>query len=438
MRRAEYLRQYGEETSNIRYGQDVSLTKPGPGAKYSVAFEGRSFDSGKRWWGTTKEQLQRALKTDRIIVIGNSLRHFRYLDESSLTAIGNLWDGFLGQADPIYVVQTNTDLVQRCLLMTTDPGDLVLDPTCGSGTTAYVAEQWGRRWITIDTSRVALALARARMMGARYPWYLLTDSREGQLKEGEVTRTLPSDTPTYGRLRHGFVYKRVPHITLKSIANNAEIDTIWANAQPVVEEALARLNEALDGFGISHPIDSGVRSGQSLDFSSFDETTLAGGQVAKSNEFLEWEVPRFAHSAIPKSILPEWEQAWRLLEEIENFQSDETKPDWQNKQISEALRIDLNDSMLNLNESLYGEGKHYLTRENLPQEAVAPWPPKAKKALEDFWKARIARQKEIDASIAARADTEYLYDQPYEDKGRVRVAGPFTVPSARAARMDAR
>ena len=111
-------------------------------------------------------------------------------------------------------------IIERCLLMTTDPGDLVLDPTCGSGTTAYVAEQWGRRWITIDTSRVALALARARIMGARYPFYLLADSREGQIKEAEVTRTAPSSKSVHGNIRHGFVYERVPHITLKSIANN--------------------------------------------------------------------------------------------------------------------------------------------------------------------------------------------------------------------------
>lgn len=111
--------------------------------------------------------------------------------------------------------------------MTTDPGDLVLDPTCGSGTTAYVAEQWGRRWITIDTSRVALALARARLMGARYPYYVLADSPEGQKKEAELSQKLPSTQPTYGNIRQGFVYERVPHITLKSIANNAEIDVIW-------------------------------------------------------------------------------------------------------------------------------------------------------------------------------------------------------------------
>ena len=119
--------------------------------------------------------------------------------------------------------------------MTTDPGDLVLDPTCGSGTTAYVAEQWGRRWITVDTSRVALALARARIMGARYPYYLLADSRAGQLKEAAIERKAPSETARYGDIRQGFVYERVPHITLRAIANNAEIDVIWDDFQQKLE-----------------------------------------------------------------------------------------------------------------------------------------------------------------------------------------------------------
>ena len=117
----------------------------------------------------------------------------------------------------VYVVQTNERVVERCILMTTDPGDLVLDPTCGSGTTAYVAEQWGRRWITIDTSRVALALARARIMGARYPYYLLADSREGQRKEAEVTRARRRDTPTHSDIRQGFVYRA-------GAAHHAEVD----------------------------------------------------------------------------------------------------------------------------------------------------------------------------------------------------------------------
>ena len=128
--------------------------------------------------------------------------------------------------------------------MTTDPGDLVLDPTCGSGTTATVAEQWGRRWITVDTSRVALALARARIMGARYPWYLLADSPEGQRKEAEITQRAPSEAPTGGDIRQGFVYARVPHITLKSIANNSEIDVIWETWQETLEPLRARLNAA--------------------------------------------------------------------------------------------------------------------------------------------------------------------------------------------------
>jgi adenine-specific DNA-methyltransferase len=124
----------------------------------------------------------------------------------------------------------------------------VLDPTCGSGTTAYVAEQWGRRWITIDTSRVALALARARIMGARYPYYLLADSPEGQLKEAEITRSAPSTQPTRGDIRQGFVYERVPHITLKSIANNTEIDVIWEQWQTKLEPLREALNKKLNKF----------------------------------------------------------------------------------------------------------------------------------------------------------------------------------------------
>jgi adenine-specific DNA-methyltransferase len=139
-----------------------------------------------------------------------------------------------------YVVQSNTKVIQRCLLMTTDPGDLVLDPTCGSGTTAYVAEQWGRRWITIDTSRVALALARTRLMAARLPYYLLADSPEGRKKEAERSGVpISADAPPCGHdIRKGFVYERVPHITLKSIANNPDIKEGMTRAE--IDAAIAR------------------------------------------------------------------------------------------------------------------------------------------------------------------------------------------------------
>ena len=151
-----------------------------------------------------------------------------------------------GSPDKTYVVQTSPAVIERCILMATDPGDLVLDPTCGSGTTAYVAEQWGRRWITIDTSRVALALARTRLMAARYPWYLLADSPEGRRKEAELTGKPPLDGTTRNDLRQGFVYERVPHITLKSIANNSRIDDIWEKWQATLEPLRAALNAGLD------------------------------------------------------------------------------------------------------------------------------------------------------------------------------------------------
>ena len=178
-------------------------------------------------WKTSVEGLQKLALVGRLIPQGNKLRYIRKVADFPVFPLSNLWPdigGVQSRSDPkIYVVQTSTTAIQRCLLMTTDPGDLVLDPTCGSGTTAYVAEQWGRRWITCDTSRVALALARTRLMAARYPYYLLADSPEGIKKEAELTGKMPPEYKTEDDIRKGFVYKRVPHVTLKSIANNPDI-----------------------------------------------------------------------------------------------------------------------------------------------------------------------------------------------------------------------
>ena len=248
--------------------------------------------------------------------------------------------------------------------MTTDPGDLVLDPTCGSGTTAYVAEQWGRRWITIDTSRVALALARARIMGARYPWYLLADSPEGREQEAEIEGREPPPAETYGRVRQGFVYRRVPHVTLRDIANNAEIDVIHERMSPAVEDALAELNAALRGSAAAWESPAGGRAGQRIDFGAADGETVAlpSGEEAPANALLEWEVPR---------------------------------------------------------------------------EAPDDWPEAARGPLEAFRAARLERQRAIDDSIARNAKQELLYDRPYEDRRRVRVAGPFTVESLSPHRIPA-
>ena len=201
-----------------------------------------------RHWSTHASGLERLARVNRLTAGERALSYVRYFDDFPVSRVSNLWDdtsvgGFTDQK--IYVVQTVGKIVERCLLMTTDPGDLVLDPTCGSGTTAFVAEQWGRRWITTDTSRVALALARTRLMAGRFPAYLLRDSREGAAKEGEITGRPPEEGPFRQDIRQGLVLERVPHVTLKSIANNAEIDVIHANWVPKIEAALVTLNTAL-------------------------------------------------------------------------------------------------------------------------------------------------------------------------------------------------
>ncbi len=314
------------------------------------------YPSSKRHWKCTVSGMDRLYKVDRLIGLGKMIYYRRYIKDFPAYTLGNIWLDTQDRYAKTYVVQTVPAVVQRCILMSTDPGDLILDPTCGSGTTAYVAEQWGRRWITVDTSRVALALARARIMGARYPYYLLADSKEGQLKEAELSNKAPSEAPTYGNIRQGFVYERVPHITLKSIANNAEIDVIYEQWQPKIQNALKALNNALQGHKTPFKVTTGGREGKHIDFTALSDATvtLPSGETAPVNALLDWEVPR----EFPKD-----------------------------------------------------------------------WPQTAREPFGAFWQARIQQQKEIDASIAAKADVEYLYDKPYEDRKTVRVAGPFTVES---------
>ncbi len=292
----------------------------------AFSFNGKVYHPGEKYyWKVHPDLLKRVGKAGRFHETPNRIYYVRYLNDFQVIELTDSWrDTSPGFQTQIYVVQTLPSVIERCILMTSDPGDLILDPTCGSGTTAHVSEQWGRRWITIDTSRVALALARARIMGARYPFYLLADSREGQIKEAEVTHTATSSQPTYGNIRHGFVYERVPHIMLGSIANNVEIDVIWENWQKTLEPLREQLNAALQ------------------------------------KSWHEWEVPR---------------------------------------------------------------------------EAEPGWSAAAKKLHADWWRARIARQTEIDASIAAKAEYEYLYDKPFTDNKTVRVAGPFTVESSSPHRM---
>lgn len=201
-------------------------TRVGQTTVFPVEHGGQSFVPRTGGWKTNREGMARLGMARRLVAAGNTLRFVRYFDDFAAYPISNTWGdtttaGFA--SDKFYVVQTNAKVIERCMLMCTDPGDLVLDPTCGSGTTAFVAEQWGRRWITIDTSRVALALARQRLMGAKFPYYLLADSQKGRAMEQQVSQTLLPSAQVSNDIRHGFVYERVQHITLKSIANNPDI-----------------------------------------------------------------------------------------------------------------------------------------------------------------------------------------------------------------------
>ncbi|MBI5238298.1 MAG: site-specific DNA-methyltransferase [Deltaproteobacteria bacterium] len=195
-------------------------------------------------WKTTVQGLKKLEVAERIERMGSVLRYRRFANDFPVIPLTDRWDSVQLGTEKTYVVETSFKVIERCLLMTTDPGDLILDPTCGSGTTAYVAEQWGRRWITCDTSRVALALARTRLMAAKYPYYLLADSTEGRKKEAELTgittspSPLPSPTRGEGDVRKGFVYKRVPHVTLKSIANNPDIKEGMTREQ--IDAAIAK------------------------------------------------------------------------------------------------------------------------------------------------------------------------------------------------------
>lgn len=318
----------------------LGLNAQGIEKQLAFVFDGKKYypPQGTQW-KSSYVGLQTLARCNRIVVESNTIRYKQYFEDYPVMPINSLWEGIGAASDKMYVVQTPDQIIQRCMLMTTDPGDLVLDPTCGSGTTAYVAEQWGRRWITIDTSRVAIALARTRLMAARFPYYLLADSPEGIKKEAELSGQLPPSPlpPTINEIKKGFVYRRVPHITLKSIANNEEIDVIHAKWQEQLEPLRARINQA----------------------------------AGKSWE--EWEIPR-----LPSP-----------------FQNEKERADTEKALRSAGI-----------------------------QPESETW-----KLIEEWYNLRRQRQKEIDDSIARHADTELLYDQPYEDNKKIRVTGPFTVES---------
>ncbi len=331
----------------------TSARAPNEGDLVSTEVQGVNYTSGKRTFRTDAKGLRRVHCANRLVGNGSTLAYKHFLDDFTAAPIGNLWTDISGavqsRADPkVYVVQTGAPMIERCMLMTTDPGDLVLDPTCGSGTTAYVAEKWGRRWITCDTSRVAITLAKQRLMTASFDYYALRYPHEG--------------------LKGGFIYKTVPHVTLKSIANNPEIDAIYERLHPGIDAALAGLNTALNASFAAGPpanaftVTEGARKGQKL--------ALGKKGVA----LLEWEVP-FDYPA-------DWPAA-------------RTLPEGNTEANTVAAHGAVTGPMVD--------------------------------AFKAFHTTRQKMQAEMDRSIAAQADNETLYDQPEKTKNKLRVSGPFTV-----------
>jgi len=276
--------EFGEPKADVRVLRLQTLLSaregrpsgPGTAMAFPVSFWGRSsVPSGSQGWKTTLAGVTSRSRSGRTQIQGASLAYVRFIDDFPVMPINNLWtDTQSGSGmDRQYVVQTNAKVIERCVLMTTDPGELVIDPTCGSGTTAFVAEKWGRHWITCDTSRVAVTLAKQRLMTASFDYYALRYPHEG--------------------LRGGFIYKTVPHVTLKSIANNPDIDTLWAQHQPGVEAALVQLNAALKAAKApAFTVGEGGWKGKTVDFAARGNTrTLPSGEVVPADALLEWEVP---------------------------------------------------------------------------------------------------------------------------------------------------
>ena len=276
-----------EIPKDVRYYTTENLVSSGytQTCIFPIEFEGRVFQpsSGKSW-KTTREGINRLVTQRRLQASGNTVRYVLFYDDYPVMRLTNLWTDLAGAPDKIYAVQTNPKVIQRCLLMTTDPGDLVFDPTCGSGTTAYVAEQWGRRWITCDTSRVALTLAKQRLMTSVFDYYELAHPSEG--------------------VSSGFIYKTVPHVTLGSIAHNEPPGQETLYDQPLVDHkkhrvsgpftveavpapAVKSVEELLEGM--PQPADLSIaRSGETLRQADWRDELLRTGIRAKAGQYIRF------------------------------------------------------------------------------------------------------------------------------------------------------
>lgn len=267
---------------------DLASSGYTPSCTFPIDFENRTFESsGGKSWRTNRAGIDKLIQKDRLFVLGQRLYYKLYLDDFPFASMINTWEDTIESEGRSYVVQTTRTVIQRCLLMTTDPGDLVLDPTCGSGTTAFVAEQWGRRWITIDTSRIALNIAKTRLMTAAFPYYHLhsdVDVRT-EVKEGKIKKYITEKAKPVGDVRQGFVYEEVPHITLKCLANDEEPKTETLYDKPYTDNKRVRVSgpftvETLQDFEPVSPTELEERSRSGADDVPFEQRVFAHLQSA--------------------------------------------------------------------------------------------------------------------------------------------------------------
>ena len=252
--------------------------------RYPVNFEGQTFTPHPGVWKTGAAGMPKIQKSDRLILSGKTLWYVRYIDDFPARPISNLWEDTVSSfmADKVYVVQTNLKIIERCMHMTTDPGDLILDPTCGSGTSAFSAEQWGRRWITIDTSRVAVSIARQRMLTAKYDFYKFRDATKG--------------------VAGNFLYKTVPHITLKSIAQSQNLEPIFAKYEPILSQGLEACNKALAQVS--------DKCREKLKGKLISKHAAEGKRAINDADERQWNLPKvFEHWTIPFEADPDWPHA---------------------------------------------------------------------------------------------------------------------------------
>ena len=389
----------GSEIENINLPVGTRLFKAGGMDSQGVTdtivdftFEGKSLKPGSNsHWKTSPDGLDRLKKAEKLILIGRTLSFVRYADNFPVYPLNNVWTdtGIAGYGDPkIYAVQTNSKVIERCMLMTTDPGDLVLDPTCGSGTTAYVAEQWGRRWITSDTSRVALTLAKHRLMTAKFDYFQLRELNAEDVArnpEGTWIEGTDPDGRSNGK-RLTFDCRTVPHITLRSIARNTSLDPIFARHDPILADALAGLNRELD------KVSPELRR-------KLAEKLIAKHRQEGANSVSDADVRRW--------LLPD------------------THPGWIK---AVPARRPLKAVTARQVEKYRGKIPHKEWKEwEAPFDSDPDWPQPLSQALTAYRAAWRTKMEEVNACIAANAEVEELVDKPEIGKDTVRVAGPFTM-----------